>query len=610
MKKILCLIVILIVYRAIFINPELIGGDWPYYFKEYLDTFDLPSIWNPAWPTGLGGNQAIILPLKLYLHLVVTVFVNTLGVPWPLVQKVFFFWLFLGLTIYSSYQFTKSWIGVLIYTTNTWILMVLSGGQIGIALAYAMAPLVLSQAIESIKYKVLSIKYVSIGGLILAIQVMFDIRVAFLTMLVFLGYSIFHHFSVDRLNLRNFIIHYSLFIILTLLLHSFWILPSVLIALKGGSVASFVDTTSASLEFFSFAKFENSLSLLHPNWPENIFGKVSFMKPEFIIIPILAFGSLLFLDSRTIKQSNNSRSILFFAIVGLLGAFLAKGTQEPFGFVFSFLNSNIPGFNLFRDPVKFYILIALAYSVLIPYSIKVIANKNISKFFAYSFIVFWLVLNIPLITNPIGIFKEKKIPSEYIKLNEFISGQDEFFRTLWYPSYQRFGHQSENHPPISSQDIFKKRRLEERILSDMSVKYIIVPYDSEGEVFLNDRKYDDRLYQKTIAELSKITWLKKVEDFGKITVFELSDPRPHRFSKDNKLIFSESYDKFWYAETQGTKVYSKPYGRLNSFDIPQNQQSSVKLLYEPQKWATIGYLISGLTMISTLVAIGISLRRK
>lgn len=45
-----------------------------------------------------------------------------------------------------------------------------SGGQMGIALAYAIAPLVF------------------------AIQVMFDIRVAFLTMLAAIGYSAFCNF--------------------------------------------------------------------------------------------------------------------------------------------------------------------------------------------------------------------------------------------------------------------------------------------------------------------------------------------------------------------------------------------------------------------------------
>lgn len=120
-----------------------IKGDWPFYWPEHLSSFTLPEIWSSVWPTGLGGNQAIILPLKLYLHGVVFLFVNRFGLPWEIIQIIFFFGLFIALSVYSSYKLTKSWIGSLIYTTNTWILLVFFGGQIGIALAYAIAPLVL-----------------------------------------------------------------------------------------------------------------------------------------------------------------------------------------------------------------------------------------------------------------------------------------------------------------------------------------------------------------------------------------------------------------------------------------------------------------------------------
>ena len=37
----------------------------------------------------------------------------------------------------------------------------------------------------------------------------------------------------------------------------------------------------------------HALSLLHPNWPENLFGKVYFLQPEFLILPILAFSAFL-----------------------------------------------------------------------------------------------------------------------------------------------------------------------------------------------------------------------------------------------------------------------------------------------------------------------------
>ena len=239
--------------------------------------------------------------------------------------------------------------------------------------------------------------------------------------------------------------------------------------------------------------------------------------------------------------------------------------------------------------------------------------------------------------NPIGIFKERKVPNEYIKLNNFISSQDEFFRTLWYPSYQRFGHLSETNPAISSQDLFKSKKLDQVTLSDMAVKYVIIPYDSEGEIFLSDRKYDDKLYQKNVAELNKISWLKRVEGLGKIAVYEIASPKPHFFldgesnnvtykrkssteylvniqtQNEGRLVFSEGYDIGWIAEDESIKykVSSIKYGKfLNSFILPKSGSYNLKIYYEPQKVASIGYIISGLTMLSVLWAIGISLRKK
>ncbi len=637
-------------------------GDWPFYWPEHLSSFAIPEIWSSVWPTGLGGNQAIILPLKLYLQGVVWLFVNTLGIPWEITQIIFFFGLFAVLSIYSSYKLTKSWIGALIYSTNTWILLVFFGGQMGIALAYSIAPFLLKMIIAFIESSTLSPKnfqfpisnfqFPMLAGLIFAIQVMFDIRVAFLTMLVAISYSVFYHFFVRRLNIKLLTINYSLLTIVTLLLHAFWILPSVFITLRGGNVTSVVDTTSASLEFLSFAKFENSLSLLHPNWPENIFGKVAFMRPEFLIIPIISFASLVFLNSKlkTQKLNNiaieqyNNRTFLFFALVGLIGAFLAKGTQEPFGIVFNFLYSNIPGFNLFRDPVKFYILTAISYSVLIPNFLSLLPKKNLFKLIPITFIIYWFVISLPFVTNSqVGIFKARFVPSEYAKLKEFLVSKPEFFRTLWIPSVQRFAFMSDSHPTLSFQDLFKsnfasefKKSEFQSLLSDLSIKYVIVPYDSEGEIFLDDRKYDERLYRKTIAELNKIPRLKRVERFGKIVVFELATTKPHFFlekgsnhisfkrkspteyavniqtQNPTRLIFSEQFDSEWKVFFDNKKIQSIPYKeRINSFLLPAiKSKSPIIVRYTPQKIANIGYVVSGLTMLSVVALIGISSRKK
>lgn len=512
----------------------------------------------------------------------------------------------------------------------------------GIALAYAIAPLVLTRLLKLVEYRVFSIQYSVLAGLILAIQVMFDVRVSFLTTLVAIGYLVFHNFFVSRIKFKPLAISYSLLALVTILLHAFWILPSVLVALKGGNVANIVDTSSASLEFLSFAKFENSFSLLHPNWPENIFGKVGFMKPEFLLIPILAFGSLLFVKSSK-YENQDSKKILFFALVGLAGVFLAKGTQEPFGEVFRSLYSSVPGFNFFRDPIKFYILIAISYSMLIPYLIRSISKKHIAKFFAYLFIIFWLALNVPLITNQIGLFKERKIPEDYVKLNKYLLSDKEFSRTLWIPSYQRFGHISNDHPVLSGQDLLGnltkqidilKSEHSISLMKSAGIRYVIIPYDSEDEIFLSDRKYDSSKYQKAISEIQKLKDLKEIDCCARIKVYEITDswgkfviknleeppgqnlsyqmvsPTKYVVPVDNiqawdRLFFSENYDEGWEALIDGEKIKSDSYGiseigYFNSFVLPRSGSFNVEISYGPQKWTNFGYIISVMTLITVL----------
>jgi hypothetical protein len=113
-----------------------------------------------------------------------------------------------------------------------------------------------------------------------------------------------------------------------------------------------------------------------------------------------------------------------------------------------------------------------------------------------------------------------------------------------------------------------------------------------------------------VQVISKVPWLKQIKGFGKIAIFELDNPKLHVFAKEDRLIFSESYDKFWYVELEGEKIYSKPYGMLNSFDVPRAQHDQVLFFYEPQKWANIGYAISGVSLVAIIGFICIASRKR
>lgn len=502
--KLLGLIVLLVlffVYRLWFsFSGTLSSGDWPYLYLENIEEF--------PWSTDIR-----FLWLAPYYQILSKILVQYIGIPWEVVERLFWFWPFLILSVASSYYLTKSFLGVLIYTTNTYILMVIGGGQMGIALSYSVAPFVLKRFINLIDSFVLhsqNIKYPIMTGLILAIQMMFDPRIAYITFLAVVIYTLF--------NIRYrklFLTFYSIFIPLgiAIVINLYWIIP----LLSGNLPREYQGLGSKEgFEFLSFADFSNAISLLHPNWPENIFGKTYFLQPEFLLLPILAYSGLLLFISN-IRNRISKRTILFFTILGLVGAFLAKGANEPFGFLNQWMFEYVPGMSMFRDPSKFYILIVLSYSVLIPFSISNFKLKIHNVFLIFTILYLVFLIRPAIFGQLTGTFKTYQIPQEYIALKEFLKRDQSFSPVLWIPQRQRFGFYSKNHPAFESSDGNLTA-----ILQQQKFKYVIVPFDSQKELFIKNRKYDERLYKKTIEELEETPWISRKRTFGDIVVFEVN----------------------------------------------------------------------------------------
>jgi len=640
---------------------DIIGGDWPYFFFENLKEMAFPFLWNTNWPTGLGGNQIIILPLKIYLQVPILIFVNYLNIPWPIIQRIFWFWLAFGISFYSGYRIGKSYIGGLIYATNSWILMVIGGGQMGVALAFAIAPFVLSKFIEFISnFRTLLennkiTQALIIIALVLSLQIVWDFRVTYLTLFCLLLYFLLSLF-LKKISLKKIIKPLFIGLLIFIGLNFFWIFPLVLSGFgnTGFFKESFIG--AASMKFLSFANFSNSISLLHPNWPENIFGKIYFMRSQFLFIPLFAFFSLFFINNfKRNKEENKEKKmkVLYFALLALFGAFLAKGTNSPFGVINAWLFSNFPGMDLFRDPIKFYILVAIAYSFLIPYSLSRITGKKVKSLYKsilyIAFFVYWVFLTFPLFADHVhGISSRKNIPQEYVDLKDFFYERKDFFRTFWVPRNQRFGFNSDHHPAIDAGNILNAANYLEIInwlgkegakeqLARWSVKYIIVPYDSEGEIFLEDRKYSTKKYEETVSALNSLDFLERIktQSFNKIAIFELKERiNDHIFIENKKgffdkpevrwvsidparyeveiknvkepvsLIFSESFDAGWVLSNKQESINSdKTKDGLNSFEIEKTGNLNYNLYFKPQKYLQAGVVISLLTLVIVILVL-------
>ena len=640
--------------------------------------FAAPFAWNYY-------NFALVFFLGRIAHL-----------SWEVVQRIGYLLPFLILGVFCPmYCYKKifphhsfSLLAAGLYLLNSYSLMVIGGGQIaGIGFAYAFLPLILLSFIKLIdtitKNEVQPVQMFKVSlqtSLLFSLEIFFDLRFAYMLIIaaaIYLLLTLSYIFPIKNLSrlLAALLFVFIIPVVISAFLHAFWLLPTLVSHQSPTAALSSVYTTQNAVQYFSFAKLEDTISLLHPNWPENVFGLTHFMQPEFLLLPFLAFSSLFFISKKPQRNTQNvtdtidgytswwqEKIIFYFCLLGLIGAFLAKGANDPFGGLYLWMFSHVPGFIMFRDPTKWYTLVAVSYSILIPFSIRSMydwlsARRKFSifnfqfsirpKLFNLQNIFLLLVLGYllflirpALLGKLTGTFQTHHLPKEYARLASYLETQSTFSRTLWVPAIQRYGFYSSQHPEVSAYDFFHVTAISEvfghldnkatlPLLQESAVKYIIVPYDPEGEIFLTDRKYDQKKYESTVIQLQKMPWLKQIKGFGKIAVFEMNGAKDHFWSTDpamhiayqfknpseyflsvknakagDRIIFSEAFDSHWIAEINSSQniIESRNYHKsFTSFLLPASGKYTLHVTYEPQKLVTMGLILSGWSLFMIVV---------
>lgn len=612
-------IIVLFLYRNWFTGGVISGSDFTYIYPSQFPEFTLqPYAWSGIFGNGLGGLTLNILNLDFYLHGIGGFLVNFLHISWGLAYRLIFFWPFLIVGFFGAYYLglvlvkdkVFAAVSPLIYLTNTYILMLVGGGQVGLMMAYAVAPYIFASFVANNR-----IPFVVSAGFL----VLFDLRFSVLIFAALILYTVFVIPPNKWFARIRFVV---LPMITVLALHSFWIIPAVF----SGSLAVPEGYDNPGwLAFLSWAEFSKTISLLHPNWPENIFGKTYFMRPEFIILPVLAFiPSLLFRD----KKNISTRQYYFFILLLLISAFLAKGVNPPFGSVYEWLFTHMPLFSGFRDPTKFYFLSAIAYTVLIPHSISLIKEAVGEKMRISTailvFICLWGLLIAPLVKGTLGgTFQKTLIPPEYMQYERLTTQSGKFQRTLVVPWRNRFVINSTLFPAMDASAMFDSRDLPviiqkleedeiEHLLTRYAIKYVVVPDDFTGEIFLNNRKYDPAVRQRFINTLDKLGYLKKRADYNRLAVYEFlpsvnhvylerdgQNPAPVASFQNNptsytvrlppgeqheKLVFSERFDPRWLL-WDGNRLFQsqKTSDGLNSYIIPPGSGRVAEIYFSLQQ---------------------------
>ncbi len=399
MKKILLigvlLINLLLFHQFLLSLSPIAAGDYTQLKAERINYFThYPfSAWYPYENVGL--SYVGLLNYAPYSWVIGMI--GSLGVSPVILERIVWWVPYFILSGWSIYLLAKTYnrsrfapLAIVLYAFNTYALLLVAGGQVqGIGLAYAIAPLeilLLDKIFANSQNIRKQLRWSLVLGLLLSIQMVFDIRIVYVTLVASLVFGLVYVASIAtsiqkwRILLRNVFFLYVVPVGVLFALHAFWIVPLALSHQNPLSQYGSAYTSIDAVRYFSFATFENTVGLLHPNWPENIFGLTHFMRPEFLLLPLLAFSSLFFIKTKSKDDKKEGQYILYFILLGIVGIFLAKGANDPFGNFYLWMFDYVPGFEMFRDPTKWYLLIAISYAMLIPYTVSKIYKVLQEKF--------------------------------------------------------------------------------------------------------------------------------------------------------------------------------------------------------------------------------------
>lgn len=546
------------------------SGDYKFHFAEDLRETQAFGMWDYF---GLGTVN--ILPWRLMGpgSLLYGLF-GMLGLNSNIADKFMVIWPWVFFSGISSFflvrKITKSnaggFIGSLVFSYNTYFLAINTQGHLLLSMASVYAVLAFLFLLKSIEEGKKSA--VVLTALFLFLTGASDFRVYYLSILLVFIYFLYHSAFVEGLSgFRKFLKNSLVFAVpvgISLLLNLFWIAAS----LKAGSLTENA-VLDRNLFGDGFFKIENAITLTHPFWAS---GRVDWfivqgISIHFWLIPIMALLGLIL--------NRKNKNVLFFGIISVLGIFLSKQTNEPFGYGYRWLFENLPGFNAFREASKFYFFVALGYAVLIgAFTAWLWSNwsrKKIQIYGRYSLIFLITLVFIwntkSIISGGISpIFVAQKIPRDYLIFKDFVLNQQDSFRTFWVPTYSKYAIFTSGKPLLvggmledgflkPSENLSEKEKavaifaLDDagRVFDNFSIKYVVIPnqdFSNEQDPFLNYGEAGDADIRKWyISEIDQVNWLKKIDSGTKdLVVYENENYRPHIYLTEETETINEAVE--------------------------------------------------------------------
>jgi len=559
-KYILVLILIqsIVFYRWIFYNNIFTFGDIGIYPKIVQKELFLNSLFIYTSNFGLGSvNVTASSNPFLFLYGLL----GYIGIDPVWSQKIMLFYPIIFGVIFSSYFFvyflTKSklasFVSSLFYSFNIYFLITLTGA-LYLSLGYAFAPLVLLFFLKIIESPRKSNKFLfTIFSVLLGFL---EFRIFFIVAFIMFVYLLLYVY-IEKITFRktlDLLTHFIYPAIFFVLANIFWTLPLIKINLIASN-----ELFDRPLFGESFFNIINSLVVFHPWWTWDIptIFQLQIASPYLFGVLIFSAFVLFFIKSKR-NLAEKQRDLFIFFIIFLIGVFLTKQSAIPIEGLYHWLYKNVPGFNAFREPSKFFLISSVGMSVILSFVVTRLRNKK------KILVLFLMSLFLIIFANAYTMFSGKietmfiprNIPDEYNELNSFILSNTDYSRILWFPHINRFGINTNNHPAISmllnidtvyeefSKDSGKKfedhlfkpfdDEVFEDLISRQSIQYVIIPsnlvWDEVDSPWKNPENYIDKFNSSKYLKKIDMPFLEEKNIF----IYENENFRPHIYKTKEK----------------------------------------------------------------------------
>lgn len=560
----------------------LFQGDWSFAYKESLNLIT-PSIWSYN-NLGTFNLTSFRAPLDFLNNSLATY----LSLPYEIIDKALYLWpliILLPLSIYVLLnellkKKSAAIVGSIVFSYSTYFLAIHTQGHELITLSTCFCLLGFFIFVRFLNKKIPPIASILIIASFLMLGGIYDFRIVYEFCWVFVFYWVLFIFtSKEKIQYKTATFFASaLIVILLFILNLYWILPNFFAdSLINNSI------TSRSLFGNQYWSLSYALTLMHPFWTglRPIWFATQSIPFYFWIIPILSVVGLL--------VSKRGLVSVFAGIIGVIGILLTKQADVPFPQIYLWLYNHLPGFNAFREATKFYILIALAYSILIGQFVIWVENTKTTKFtklivmFGISFL--FLINIYPQITGDIKtMYVERKIPIGQLVYKKYLQNRNGVYKTLDIPTTSKWTFFNFKQPRTGlaelntvASNLLKQNKLEEEdgliyllespfskaIFSISGIRYINIPVQDINNDYDIFSAYggtkNPNIRQWYINKLNAITWLKKINvGTDEVEVYENEDYKPHIMSLASFYAF-DSFDnldkKYNFLNSQGTKSF-------------------------------------------------------